>query len=352
MRYNARPRPAHLVATRLWPAGIGQGRDRGRLRSDSDHLVADAAAGAGLTQPDRITPANHDLECEVATRRVAEQALRQAQELLEGRVQERTRALADANARLEAANQAKSRFVANVSHEIRTPMNAVLGFADLLAGPELSPAQQRYVEIIQDTGRQLLTLLNDILDIAKLEAGRLDLERVDFSLAAALEQVRSLLAPQAVERGLELEVEAMVPSSLVLRGDPTRLRQVLVNLVGNGLKFTVRGSVTLARAAVPEAMPAGCGSRSRIPASASRWPARPSCSISTTVDLDYWTSLYRDIPPLPELPADRPRPQQRSYAGATCTTSFDATLLAVAAQDRGGETAQRSSPRCSPRCRS
>jgi CheY-like chemotaxis protein/HPt (histidine-containing phosphotransfer) domain-containing protein len=124
-------------------------------------------------------------------------------------------------------------------------MNAVLGFADLLADAQLNPAQRRYVEIIRDTGRQLLTLLNDILDVAKLEAGRLDLERIDFSLAAVLEQVRSLLAPQAVERGLGLRVEQAVPASLVLRGDPTRLRQVLVNLIGNGLKFTSRGSVTL-----------------------------------------------------------------------------------------------------------
>ncbi len=124
-------------------------------------------------------------------------------------------------------------------------MNAVLGFADLLADARLDPAQRRYVEIIRDTGRQLLTLLNDILDVAKLEAGRLDLERIDFSLAEVLEQVRSLLAPQAVERGLALRVEQATPASLVLRGDPTRLRQVLVNLVGNGLKFTSRGSVTL-----------------------------------------------------------------------------------------------------------
>ena len=231
-----------------------------------------------LPSPTALRRANHDLECEVATRRVAEQALRQAQELLEGRVQERTRALADANARLEAASDSKSRFVASVSHEIRTPMNAVLGFADLLAGPELNPAQQRYVAIIQNTGRQLLTLLNDILDIAKLDAGRLDLERVDFSLVATLEQVRSLLAPQAVERGLKLEVEAMVPSSLVLRGDPTRLLQVLVNLVGNGLKFNPSGQCHLACEACCRKMPSGCGSRSRILASASRWPVKPICS--------------------------------------------------------------------------
>ena len=194
----------------------------------------------GAGQPERLLGVSFDiterkereLELEAAHRRLAHQAA-----LLERR-----------NRELEAANQAKSRFVANVSHEIRTPMNAVLGFADLLAGSGLAPAQQRYVEIIRDTGRQLLTLLNDILDIAKLEAGRLDLERVDFALAAVLEQVRSLLAPQAVERGLELEVEALVPASLVLRGDPNRLRQVLVNLGRQRAQVYRQGQCHVARA--------------------------------------------------------------------------------------------------------
>ena len=208
-----------------------------------------------LPSPAALRQANLDLEVEIAVRKAAEQALREAQEQLERRVDERTSALMDANARLQDANESKSRFVASVSHEIRTPMNAVLGFADLLAESGLDGAQQRYLAIIRDTGRQLLTLLNDILDVAKLEAGKLDLERVDFALAAVLEQVRSLFAPQAVERGLELVVEAAVPASLVLRGDPNRLRQVLVNLVGNGLKFTSRGSVALRVAPVPGAAP-------------------------------------------------------------------------------------------------
>ncbi|MFZ1429283.1 MAG: ATP-binding protein, partial [Geminicoccaceae bacterium] len=205
--------------TTRWIGGVGR-------------LLRDAGG-----RPVRVLGVNFD---------ITERKERELQlEAAHARLAEQTALLERRNRDLEAANQAKSRFVANVSHEIRTPMNAVLGFADLLADAQLSPAQRRYVEIIRDTGRQLLTLLNDILDVAKLEAGRLDLERIDFSLAAVLEQVRSLLAPQAVERGLGLRVEQAVPAALVLRGDPTRLRQVLVNLIGNGLKFTSRGSVTL-----------------------------------------------------------------------------------------------------------
>ena len=178
---------------------------------------------------------------EITERKERELALEEAH----ARLAEQTLLLEHRNEELEAANQAKSRLVASVSHEIRTPMNAVLGFADLLAGSPLTEAQHRYVDIIQDTGRQLLVILNDILDIAKLEAGRLDLETIDFGLASCLEQVRSLLAPQASERGLKLVVEQETRPSLVVRGDPTRLRQILVNLVGNGLKFTSSGTVAL-----------------------------------------------------------------------------------------------------------
>jgi PAS domain S-box-containing protein len=169
----------------------------------------------------------------------------EALEAAQARLVEQAALLAERNRELEAANLAKDRFVASVSHEIRTPMNAVLGFADLLAGTALSPSQARYVQVVRNTGKQLLVLLNDILDMAKIEAGRLDLESIDFALAACLEQVRSLLAPQARERGLELLVASDVPADLVLRGDPTRVNQVLVNLIGNGIKFTAQGRVAL-----------------------------------------------------------------------------------------------------------
>ncbi len=178
---------------------------------------------------------------DITERKERESALQQAH----AQLAEQASLLAERNRELEAANLAKDRFVASVSHEIRTPMNAVLGFADLLGASDLSEAQERYVDVIRATGKQLLTLLNDILDMAKIEAERLDLEEIDFRLAACLEQVRSLLAPQASERNLDLLVANDTPADLVLRGDPTRLSQVLVNLVGNGIKFTSQGSVTL-----------------------------------------------------------------------------------------------------------
>jgi signal transduction histidine kinase/CheY-like chemotaxis protein/HPt (histidine-containing phosphotransfer) domain-containing protein len=144
----------------------------------------------------------------------------------------------------QAAALAKAEFMAVMSHEIRTPMTAVLGMAELLLNAHLHVKEREYVMGIQRSGRHLLALINDILDFSRAEAKKLNLETIDFDLRDVLEQVRSLLAPQAAERGLELRFEAQAP--LVLRGDPTRLKQVLVNLVGNAIKFTPRGSVTVA----------------------------------------------------------------------------------------------------------
>jgi PAS domain S-box-containing protein len=148
--------------------------------------------------------------------------------------------------RAEAAGRAKSDFLAAMSHEIRTPMTGVLGMADLLAAADLPERERGHVEAIRASGRHLLAIVDDILDLARIEAGKLALERVDFTLAEVVEEVRSLMAPRAAERGLELRID-LEPglASLVVAGDPTRLRQVLLNLVGNGLKFTHEGGVTV-----------------------------------------------------------------------------------------------------------
>ena len=151
----------------------------------------------------------------------------------------------------ESAARAKSEFLAAMSHEIRTPMTGVLGMADLLAAERLSASQARYVDTIRTSGRHLLSIINDILDFSRIEAGRLELERIDFAPADILEGVQSLMAPQAAERGLRLQLELATPPELVVKGDPTRLRQVLVNLVGNGLKFTARGEVRVGVTALP-----------------------------------------------------------------------------------------------------
>src|SRR3954452_18671985 len=145
----------------------------------------------------------------------------------------------------ESATRAMSEFLAVMSHEIRTPLTAVLGMADLLAAEQLSPRQRGFAEAIRTSDRHLLHVINDVLDFSRIEAGGLELERVDFPLGEVLEQVRSLMVPQAVERGLHLAFELDEHSPPIVKGDPTRLRQVLLNLVGNGLKFTHAGGVTV-----------------------------------------------------------------------------------------------------------
>jgi PAS domain S-box-containing protein len=153
--------------------------------------------------------------------------------------------LKEARAAAESANSTKSDFLASMSHEIRTPMNAIMGVADLLAKTTLSSEQDKYVQIIRRAGDNLLNLINDILDLSKVEASQLELERTVFSLNDLLEKVVEMVSVRASEKGLALthEISPNIPANLV--GDPTRLRQVLLNLVGNAIKFTEFGDVSL-----------------------------------------------------------------------------------------------------------
>ena len=153
--------------------------------------------------------------------------------------------LKQAKAAAESASRTKSDFLASMSHEIRTPMNAIMGIADLLAKTTLTAEQDKYVRIFRRAGDNLLNLINDILDLSKVEASQLELEQTGFSLTELVEKIMEMTALRAHEKGLVLsyEIEAGVPTDLI--GDPTRLQQVLLNLIGNAIKFTEAGEVSL-----------------------------------------------------------------------------------------------------------
>ncbi len=163
----------------------------------------------------------------------------------------KTRELERAKVAADAANKAKSDFLASMSHEIRTPMNAILGMADMLWESRLSKAQRSYVKIFKNAGENLLLLINDILDLSKIEAGQINLEEIDFNLEELFEEVGSIFALRAQIKKINFcwYIHPDVPR--IITGDPTRLRQVLVNLVGNSLKFTEKGFITF-EAAVTE----------------------------------------------------------------------------------------------------
>lgn len=187
-------------------------------------------------------------QTDVTEKKLAAQFQQDAKQQLEEVNASLQQAIARSNelaAEATAANRTKSMFLANMSHELRTPLNGVIGMINLLLDTPLTAEQASFAKTVRSSGENLLQLINDILDFSKIEAGRLDLECIDFSLADVVDECFDVLAVRAKQRGLEYSAVIAPGSHLALRGDPGRLRQILLNLAGNALKFTERGEVVI-----------------------------------------------------------------------------------------------------------
>src|SRR5437660_45650 len=200
-----------------------------RRRKDGRHIQVRLSAAAVKATAEGALVALYE---DISDRKAAELAMRAARDLA------------------ERVARARSAFLANMSHEIRTPMNAVLGFVELVLDTELAPEQRRALELVRTSSEALLTILNDILDYSKIEAEHLELEAISFDLPKVVHATATLLAVRAREKHLELTVDVLPDVPQMMRGDPTRVRQVLMNLIGNAIKFTDQGEVDVSASVV------------------------------------------------------------------------------------------------------
>jgi len=200
-----------------------------RMRRDGGRIQVRLSAAAVKAAADGALVALYE---DISDRKAAEEAMRAARDLA------------------ERVARARSAFLANMSHEIRTPMNAVLGFVELVLDTELASEQRRALELVRTSSEALLTILNDILDYSKIEAEHLELESIPFDLPKVVHATATLLAVRARERHLELTVDVPPDVPQMVRGDPTRVRQVLMNLIGNAIKFTEEGEVDVSASVI------------------------------------------------------------------------------------------------------
>ena len=233
-------------ALRVWASEEQRERFASQLRRDGavSNFEADIRLKDGSIRPCVISGSVVELDGEPCALTVTSDV---------SKLKQTERELIEAREAALAASQAKSEFLSSMSHEIRTPMNAILGMADLIGETKLGREQRKYLDIMTNNGNALVHLINDILDLAKIESGRLRLDEGEFDLEELVEQLADTLRLRAHEKGLELAVRILPEVPLGLIGDQLRLRQVLINLVGNALKFTEHGEVVLTVENDPEA---------------------------------------------------------------------------------------------------
>ncbi len=212
----------------------------GAVAADGDH-----DRRIELAQRDEIGELATRFNAMLADLRARDRDLQAHRDRLESEVEQRTAQLRLAKEQAEAASVAKGRFLANMSREIRTPMNGVIGMADLLQSTSLSETQRRYTEGLHQSADALLALLNDVLDLSKIEADMVDLVDEPFSPVQLVEQVAQVFAPAAHGKGLELVVQCDTTLPTLLRGDAHRIRQIAANFVGNAVKFTAHGEIVI-----------------------------------------------------------------------------------------------------------
>ncbi len=245
--HYAAPEEREAFARELAQAGSVVGKEMCLLRRDGTPVWVEITAHAEMDESGQVLWFDGSLEDITERKEVEEQLARTAKEL-QAMNQQLGSAIGRANQlalEAQSANVAKSQFLANMSHEIRTPLNGIIGMTELLLDTNLTSAQRDHMETVRSSGDALLAIINDILDFSKIEAGRLELEQIEFDLRNTVEGVGDLLAPKAQEKGLEFIILVSHDVPHRVKGDPNRLRQILMNLVGNAIKFTQEGEVVI-----------------------------------------------------------------------------------------------------------